>query len=314
MQMDWLADILLAEGLTVEEHTGWKKRTMRHFDRFHPVGIINHHTAGSKVIPNYPDPPFYRNEALQTKCNLTIRPNGVVVVLNAGYAFDSGKGTPLILEVVQADGPLPSLTGLKSKVTGNPWFIDIEVQHLGNGSPIVAVQREALIATNAAICRHLEWDPRTRVIGHREWAPDRKPDPKWDGKANPMPQIRDDTFNLKKPIGLSRIADTGDTVHPPNKHTEYVKDHQLSAGPPSWSPWEDYVEASGSKPESGGWPAGRYDFAWFWKKFIKPLFDLVAKGRTDHAAHEERLAKLEARPDIDQIVDEVLRRLSEKDG
>lgn len=196
MQLDWLADVHRDAGLTVIEHTGWKTRTMRPFDDFHPVGLINHHTAGYRVIPNYPDPPFYRNSALETKCNVTIRPDGVVVILNAGYAYDSGYGAPEVLSAVRNDRPLPSLRGLDSTLLGNAWFIDNEVQHLGNGDPIEPVQRDALIRSNAATCEYMEWDPRYRLIGHLEWAPDRKVDPRWDGFANPMPQIREDTRSL----------------------------------------------------------------------------------------------------------------------
>lgn len=167
---------------------------MRPFDQYTPVGVINHHTAGSAVLVNYPDPPYYPDSSLREKCNLTIRPDGEVHVLNAGWAYDSGNGSRDVLAAVLEDEPLPSLDGLVSDVGGNQWFIDAEVQHLGDGSPIEPRQREALITANAVICRHFGWDPRFRVIGHREWAPDRKPDPRWDGNANPMPTIRADTF------------------------------------------------------------------------------------------------------------------------
>lgn len=193
LKLDWMADAFRDEGCTVLEHTGWKTRSNSTSNTFNPVGVINHHTAGSAVIPNYPNRPFYRNEALDDKCNFTVRPDGVVVVLNAGYAYDSGLGAPEILEAVRRDRPLPALHGLRSTINGNPYFIDNEVQHLGDGRPIEPVQREALILTNIAICKHYGWDPMTRVIGHREWAPDRKVDPRWDGLKNPMPQIRLDT-------------------------------------------------------------------------------------------------------------------------
>lgn len=198
MKLDWLADALRDEGVDVIEYAGWATRSNKPFDQFNPVGLIDHHTAGSSVLYNYPEEPFYSNASLATKCNITIRPDGVAVVLNAGFAYDSGMGAPAVLAAVKADKPLPKLDGLKSTISGNPHFIDIEVQHLGNGDPIVAVQREALIRCNAAICRHMGWDPMTRVIGHREWAPDRKVDPRWDGFSNPMPAIRFDTAQQLK--------------------------------------------------------------------------------------------------------------------
>lgn len=199
MRLDWLADVLRDEGCTVLEHSGWSTRTMEPFDSFTPEGLIDHHTAGSSVIPNYPDPPFYSNTSLESKCNLTIRPDGVCVTLNAGYAYDSGDGVPAVLAAVRGDTELPDLDqydAADSILLGNRWYIDIEVQHLGNGDPIVPVQREALIRANVAICRRMGWDPRYRVIGHLEWAPKRKFDPRWDGTANPMPGIRADTLAL----------------------------------------------------------------------------------------------------------------------
>jgi len=202
MQLDWLADIHRDAGLTVVEHTGWKTRTMRPFSDYKPVGLLNHHTAGSSVLTDYPNPPYYRNEALEEKCNLTIRGDGVVVILNAGWAFDSGYGDRKVLAAVGSDTPLPAPTdtynssgqpaGSNPGVGGNAWFIDNEIQHLGNGSAIASAQREALITSNAVICQHMGWDPAFRVIGHREWTT-RKIDPRWGGFTNPMPQIRTDT-------------------------------------------------------------------------------------------------------------------------
>lgn len=194
MRLDWLADAIRDEDAQVVEHSGWKTRTMRPFDDYTPVGVVDHHTAGSAVLTGYPGPPYYRNSALEEKCNVTIRGDGLVVVLNAGWAFDSGSGSRKVLDAVRNDQPLPSLAGLTSDTGGNRWFIDIEVQHLGNGDPIDPRQYDALILTNVAICRRMGWDPRFRVVGHREWAPDRKIDPRWNGFANPMPGIRNDTI------------------------------------------------------------------------------------------------------------------------
>lgn len=195
MLLTWLADELTQAGLTVVEYAGWQTRTMRPESNFHPSGLLNHHTAGSSVLYNYPNPPYWPDSRLDDKCNLTIRPDGTVVTLNAGYAYDSGRGAPEVLNAVLNDQPLPNLTGLTSTINGNPHFIDIEVQHLGDGSPIHPPQYEALIATNAVICKHMNWNPATRLIGHREWAPDRKTDPRWDGHSNPMPDIRQATAN-----------------------------------------------------------------------------------------------------------------------
>lgn len=193
MRLTWLADRLREAWPLVEEHPGWENRTLRSYVYYRPKGIINHHTAGSLILHNYPGPPYWPNDRLETKCNVTIKPNGVIAVLNSGWAYDSGNGAPEVYDAVVNDQPLPPLSGLKSTKGGNAHFIDAEVQHLGDGSPIVPIQREALITFNAVVCKEMGWDPRYRVIGHLEWAPDRKVDPRWDGRQNPMPGIREDT-------------------------------------------------------------------------------------------------------------------------
>lgn len=209
MRLAWLANAMNAAGLTVIEHSGWALRGQP-FEDYTPVGLINHHTAGSSVLTNYPDPPYYRNESLENKCNLTIRGDGTVCVLNAGWAADSGYGDRKVLAAVRADAARPDPTDTYSDLTpvtpgganpgvlGNAWYIDIEVQHLGNGDPIDPRQRDALIRANAAICEVMGWDPLTRLIGHREWST-RKVDPRWGGSTNPMPQIRLDTVALLTP-------------------------------------------------------------------------------------------------------------------
>jgi len=193
----WLADALTEAGLDVEEHTGWKTRSSPTSNSYNPVGLLNHHTAGSSILYNYPDPPWWTNTRLEDSCNITIKPDGTVAVLNAGYAYDSGQGDPKVLTRVLNDWPIqpPTDTDPDDRILGNPYFIDIEVQHKGDGGPIVGVQRDALIRTNAVICEHMGWNPATRLLGHREWTV-RKPDPKWDGFTNPMHQIRADTLKL----------------------------------------------------------------------------------------------------------------------
>jgi hypothetical protein len=187
MLASWLLNAITQRWPDTGGYPGWATRSQADPSLFVPVGIINHHTA--------PPVPFPLSK-LETKCNVTILPNGRVVVMAAGYQWDSGLGAPAILDAIIHDRPLPSLTGLRSTMNGNPFFFDIEVQHLGDGGPLAAVQRKALLEVNAAICEELDWDPSTRVIGHREWAPDRKVDPRWDGFDNPMPGIRRDTRDI----------------------------------------------------------------------------------------------------------------------
>jgi hypothetical protein len=203
-------------GLPVVKFDGWRARTSRaskkaNGGRYEPIGVIDHHTA--------PPVPFPLDR-LTSKCNISIRnPDGAVCLLNAGWAHDSGWGDRLVLEAVRSDGPRPEPTdtyktlrpdpvpgGANPGVLGNPFFIDIEVQHPGDASPLLEVMHRALIVTNAAICEFMRWDPDTRVIGHREWTR-RKPDPKWDGKTNPMSGLRTETIDELGPTtGMMRRA------------------------------------------------------------------------------------------------------------
>ena len=204
----WLADAIRAEGATVEELPGWETYTKS--GAFTPVGLIDHHTAGSSILVNYPLPPFWKPDRLQPVCNITIQPDGIVWTLNAGRAWDSGNGDKHVLAAVKADIPASRPTdtydskgkpaGPNPGISGNRWFIDIEVQHRGDGGPIAPVQYEALIQTNAAILGHEDWG-ENQLIGHRGWSR-RKPDPRWNGSSDPMPHIRIDT-NERLDMGLS---------------------------------------------------------------------------------------------------------------
>lgn len=97
--------------------------------------------------------------------------------------------------------------------------------------------------------------------------------------------------------------------HPYESHEDYVADHDIGEVP-DWSPWDEYVEAGGTtRPDSGTWPFTRADAAWFWNKWIRPL-------QVENAALRRKIDELAERPpgsgpSIDEIVDEIRRRLSE---
>jgi len=200
-------------GLPVVKFVDWRTRTSRaqrnaNGGKYEPIGVIDHHTA--------PPVPF-ELDSLKNKCNISIRhPDGAVCLLNAGWAHDSGWGDKFVLEAVRSDAPLPRPSdtyktlkpdpvpgGENPGILGNPFFVDIEVQHLGDGSPLLEVMLQALIVTNAAICEFMRWNPQTRVIGHRDWTR-RKVDPRWNGSTNPMPGLRLATVNELGALGLLR--------------------------------------------------------------------------------------------------------------
>jgi len=152
-----------------------------------PAGIINHHTASTA---------WYPKEKLTTKCNLYIDPDGVVWIMSAGYQFDSGDGDRLVLQAILHDQvpPQPMDTATNGlRMLGNQWFIDIEVGHPGDGSPIPAVQRESLIKTNVALLRMHGWSPYINLIDHKWWTR-RKVDVRWswNGKIDKMTDIQND--------------------------------------------------------------------------------------------------------------------------
>ena len=206
LKLQWMYDELKDAGINVRAADSWRERTNPTGNIYSPVAVLNHHTAGSSLLVNYPDPPYWPDYRLWDKCNITIQPDGVVAVLNAGYAYDSGKGDSTVLQRVLNDGQIimPADFTNDDRINGNPYFIDIEVQHVGDGSFINPPQREALIETNAVLLNHYEWNPMTRLLGHREWTR-RKVDPKWGGLANPMPGIRKDT-ERRIDMAISRDA------------------------------------------------------------------------------------------------------------
>jgi len=210
LKLQWMADELHDAGLNVLEHEGWISRTNATNNIYDPIAVLDHHTAGSSLLINYPDPPFWPNDRLEGQCNITIWPNGVVVVLNAGYAYDSGRGDPMVLRRIEDDRPItvPQDFNDDDRINGNPYFIDIEVQHVGDGGPINPPQREALIATNAVLLDHYGWNPMTQLLGHRDWTR-RKPDPNWGGLSNPMPGIRLDTEGRMTMVTRNDKADEG---------------------------------------------------------------------------------------------------------
>lgn len=247
MRLTWLADRLRDAWPLVEEHPGWENRTLRSYIYYKPKGIINHHTAGSSILTNYPDPPYWPNDRLEKSCNVTVKPNGVIAVLNSGWAYDSGQGAPEVLEAVSNDQPLPPLSGLTSEISGNAHFIDAEVQHRGDGGLITPIQYKALITFNVVVCREMGWDPRFRVIGHYEWAPDRKIDPYWNGLyKQTMPIVREDTFKqLEQTMrvrefveGLAMGVASDKAASRPTRIARLVDAGIIGGGAPAVDYWE----------------------------------------------------------------------------
>ena len=141
---------------------GYTSRAAQHppARNFTPVGVINHHTAGTN---------WYPVDRLLKKCNLYIDPSGLVHVISLGYQYDTGYVDARVLSDMQAGvAPRPSADYKTSdRILGNEWFIDIEVGHWGLGQPIPDVQRESLILANAAIIDMQRWNPYVNLNDHK---------------------------------------------------------------------------------------------------------------------------------------------------
>lgn len=170
------------------KHVKWRDMQMPYSSPVTPVGILNHHTA-----PPVP----YPLDKLADRCNWSIRsPDGAVCIVNAGIAYDSGYGDPKVLDRVKTDQPVmgrtttwPTDFTADGRISGTRWYIDCEVQHPGDGSPLPEPMLHSLVVSDAAICEHYGWDPASRLLGHLEWTR-RKIDPYWNGIVNSMPSIR----------------------------------------------------------------------------------------------------------------------------
>ncbi len=179
-----------------------------------PYMLVNHHTAS---VNNYPDPPWYPVDRLRTKCNINIKPDGTAYLISAGYQYDTGYGDQDVLEAMVAgvEPPYPPTDtytsggvpgGSNPGVLFNPWAIDIECDHPGDGRDITDAQWDSLTRINAGILLHNGWDVH-RLIGHGETTR-RKIDPYWNDMRvrNNMNLIRFETQKLME-MYMNTFAD-----------------------------------------------------------------------------------------------------------
>lgn len=155
----WIPDVLRDAGLTVYEEDGWETRGS---SSFNPIGVMWHHTA---------TPPSWSSRKLTDLlvkgrsnlkgplCHLQLNRDGVFIVIASGRANHAGRG---------------SWPGIRY---GNTQTIGIEAANTGTGEPWPDAQIEAYIRGTAAIVKHLG-SSVDNVVGHKEWAPSRKIDPK----------------------------------------------------------------------------------------------------------------------------------------
>jgi peptidoglycan hydrolase-like protein with peptidoglycan-binding domain len=165
-----LADVVRAGGLVVHELSNWQRH--HHGEMASVSGIILHHTGSSStgaegVVRNG------RSDLAGPLAQLTLRRDGSVGIVSAGVSWHAGTGS------------WPSI----GRNNGNARMIGIEAIY--NGSDITPAQIEAYPRLAAALARGYGVKVGN-IIGHREWAPSRKPDP---GKID-LPAFRSKVAGL----------------------------------------------------------------------------------------------------------------------
>ncbi|MFD3777363.1 peptidoglycan-binding protein [Streptomyces sp. NPDC058612] len=173
---------LLAEGVRVQEHPGWRTHNRNHKGPWGPVhGVIVHHTvskgsaytvelcrAGHSTLPG-------------PLCQGVITKDGVLHLIGYGRCNHAGGGDPDTLAAVKAESygvrpPVPNV-GNSDGIDGNRAFYGWECENLGDGKdPWTAEQLDTIERASAAVCRAHGWSAKS-VIGHLEWSDD-KPDPR----------------------------------------------------------------------------------------------------------------------------------------
>lgn len=161
--LTWLEPVLRSAGLKVAPVPGWKERGVRDMGIVH--GVICHHTACANKIDNMPSLNLIthgRSDLRGPLSQLGLGRDGTFYLIAAGRANHAGSGT---------------WNGL---TMGNSQFIGIEAENCGTPEDRWPdVQMDAYRRGVAAILTHLGRGPDF-CVGHREWAPNRKIDPRFD--------------------------------------------------------------------------------------------------------------------------------------
>jgi len=177
----------------VETYTGWATRGGA-WEFGEPIGIMEHHTA--PPVP-YPVSNLAGVSDGNIKCNVNTKPDGTVwLVAYEACNFSSGGGMNQVRQEVLAGTPPTANAvdrgwdsdGSDDNDNGNDLFWNFENDHAGNGTPIPAVQLEAIVTASLVVADHfgLSW---RNVLSHAEWTA-RKGDPFWNGDRRCIEMVR----------------------------------------------------------------------------------------------------------------------------
>lgn len=160
----WLPDTLRGAGLKVAEVDGWRQRGRREMSALR--GVICHHTGGlppgSGSMTSLRTLINGRSDLAGPLSQLGLGRDGTYYVIAAGVANHAGPGE------------------WKGWRFGNSSYIGIEAENSGSRSdPWPEVQMDAYVRGVAALLRRMGFD-ESACIAHREWAPARKIDPRFD--------------------------------------------------------------------------------------------------------------------------------------
>ena len=157
--LTWLPTVLTNVGLRVAELDGWPNRGTAEMGTV--KGVMCHHTAGP-LTGNMPSLNVLVNGRPGLRgplCQLGLGRDGTYYVIAAGRANHAGAG---------------SWRGITA---GNSSFIGIEAENTGESSDKWPdVQLQAYFRGAAAILKRVGQDERM-CCGHKDYAPNRKPDP-----------------------------------------------------------------------------------------------------------------------------------------
>jgi len=160
----------------------------RPYGTLHPIAFMVHHTGSENSSLN-----TIRNGRTNlpgplSQLFLEEFPQRKLWLVSEGVCNHAGAGSPITLARVQADRPVlfPPGSDGSAGASYNTLYIGMEIE--GNdASDFDGTPRYWLaVKVAAALCRHYNWSPLTRVISHKEHTR-RKPDPFFD-----MSMFRDD--------------------------------------------------------------------------------------------------------------------------